>query len=418
MASSWQSAVPSTQRAAERGPSPRTENSKRGDASLGDHSSTGSVVQIAEVRESSNSTAKPTSLQKAAAVMMGLTALRPVMMQLEATRHQASGGRVLSLVLILTLIMVSFGALLTLVLCSPLVLGAPPCRELVQQRSDSTARSCAARPPLTSTQGRVQPVKAENRRMVATTANDLKYMPYTTVSLPAYDLQSSPPSRVALPGEAASSRSLSTVSSQDLRPAFQQSSPRSHSHILCPNLIVPDGMEFVFAVPEALQAHPQNTTFTVIDRKGQQLMRVVVREVQGMAQCGIRVEMLDGRQLAFVNTATIHRDRLGAVQVLTPAGDIFCSLSRDEAVPNGKYTARAGVSSEKLLTFHGNFARRMVSVRDPTGHMVCTTEMCAVDGVGLPHYLVWVAPGGDAGLLLCGLLGIDKLEGIRGYGTP
>lgn len=274
----------------------------------------------------------------------------------------------------------------------------------------------------------LQPVKEEDPTMAPATEVDLKYVPCTPMSLPPHDLNSSSFSRLMPPEEVAqlqsqerqprtSSTTSSTVLSLDPRPAYQVPSSRSQSHILCPNLVVPVGMEFVCVVPEALQTHAQNTTFTTSDLDGKELMRVVVQEGRDMLQCGIRLEFMDGRQLAFLNTAAIYQDRHADIKVFRPTGEMLCSLSREEALPNGKYTAHASVSGEKLLAFGGDFGRKTVRVVNETGRIVCATERCAVSGEGRPNYQVRVAPGGDAGLLLCGLLGIDKMEGATGYET-
>jgi len=52
-----------------------------------------------------------------------------------------------------------------------------------------------------------------------------------------------------------------------------------------------------------------------------------------------------------------------------------------------------------------------MNVVSPSGQLVCDTARCIVDFDSSPHYQVRVAPGADAGLVLCGVLAIDKIEG-------
>jgi len=58
-----------------------------------------------------------------------------------------------------------------------------------------------------------------------------------------------------------------------------------------------------------------------------------------------------------------------------------------------------------------DFRKKTVNVMTPGRQLVCTSEHCPVGFETGPHYQVRVAPHTDAGLMLCGLLALDKLEG-------
>lgn len=189
-------------------------------------------------------------------------------------------------------------------------------------------------------------------------------------------------------------------------------SPRPWRHQegrpLCPCLVVPEGMELVFAVRDLLIKERQQISFSVVDTGGTPLSHVIVNEAG--PQCGIVIQMLDKTPLAWVRTKMVHERRGGLPEICWPSGEVFCSVVREEAVPTSRYMLR-DTSGQRLLTFHGDFREKAVNVLSPGGRLVCDTERCDLDFDGSPHYQVRVAPNMDAGLVLCGLLAIDKLEG-------
>mmetsp|Transcript_5654 Transcript_5654/g.15242 ORF Transcript_5654/g.15242 Transcript_5654/m.15242 type:complete len:520 (-) Transcript_5654:104-1663(-) len=183
---------------------------------------------------------------------------------------------------------------------------------------------------------------------------------------------------------------------------------------LCPCLVVPAGMELVFAVRELLVRDRQQISFSIVDLQGQPLAHVIVNESSGQ-QCGIYMQMLDQTPLAWVRTKKVH-EGAGMPEICWPSGEVFATVEKDEPVPCGRYILRAP-SGQRLYTFHGDFREKAVNVVSPCGRLVCDTERCVVDFDGSPHYQVRVAPCIDAGLVLCGLLAIDKLEEGEGSGA-
>jgi len=63
----------------------------------------------------------------------------------------------------------------------------------------------------------------------------------------------------------------------------------------------------------------------------------------------------------------------------------------------------------RLFSLQGDFAEKAVNVLGAGGQPVCTTERCLLPLNHRSHYQVRIAPGTDAGLVLCGLLALDKL---------
>mmetsp|Transcript_78251 Transcript_78251/g.253447 ORF Transcript_78251/g.253447 Transcript_78251/m.253447 type:complete len:530 (-) Transcript_78251:265-1854(-) len=200
-------------------------------------------------------------------------------------------------------------------------------------------------------------------------------------------------------------------------------SPAPFRHTLCPDLVVPERMEFVFAVREVLTTGRQQLSFSIVDMRGQPLSHIIVNE-SGSAQCGVHLQMLDGTPLAWVRTELMHDrpsgrqdarraelERRGCLlEICRPSGELFCTMTKDDSVPCHRYVLR-GLAWQQLYTYYGNFREKAVNVTNPSGQLACTSERCLVDFDSAPHYQVRVAPQTDAGLLLCGLLSIDKLEG-------
>jgi hypothetical protein len=185
--------------------------------------------------------------------------------------------------------------------------------------------------------------------------------------------------------------------------------------LLCPMLVVPQGMEFVFAVKEIISTGRQKPiSFNIVDLAGNPLCHAIVSE-QTSERCGIYLEFLDKEPLAHVNTAPVHERQGGMPDICRPGSgnDVFCSLVRCPGGSMTKYVLRNKLG-ECLVTFTGNFREKAINGIAPSGMNLCYTRRCTLNVDNAPqgpYYEVRVRPSFDAGLLLCGLLAIDKVEG-------
>eukprot|EP00933_Yihiella_yeosuensis_P026103 TRINITY_DN20255_c0_g7_i1.p1 TRINITY_DN20255_c0_g7~~TRINITY_DN20255_c0_g7_i1.p1 ORF type:complete len:475 (-),score=69.09 TRINITY_DN20255_c0_g7_i1:114-1538(-) len=184
--------------------------------------------------------------------------------------------------------------------------------------------------------------------------------------------------------------------------------PGSRQRWLCPSLVVPSGMELVFAVRELFEGDRVKGAFSILDLTGQALSHVRIEETT--LRCSISLFSLDDRLLASVRTKVAQEkgSQAGPAEVCWPSGEVFGTVCKDEPVPCGRYTLR-DTAGQKVLSFHGNFLEKAINVVNARGRLVCDTERCSILFDDTPHYQVRVAPGIDAGLVLCGLLAIDYL---------
>lgn len=202
---------------------------------------------------------------------------------------------------------------------------------------------------------------------------------------------------------------------------------------LCPNLVVPDDLEAVFTVRELLSKDRQQIAFSVLDPKGNPVCFVKVNEKnKGAQSCGIHLELLRRDMnapfaantssmefIAEIRTGMVHDKSGGLPEIYRPTGGVFCSITL--AAGNGLsdnasakcYTLR-DQNGKQLVAFHGNFREKAVNGTSASGARMCATQRCKTD-IGkvpiVPYYTVKVAPNADAGLILCGLLALDKIEG-------
>eukprot|EP00401_Gymnodinium_catenatum_P015028 CAMPEP_0117545278 /NCGR_PEP_ID=MMETSP0784-20121206/46012_1 /TAXON_ID=39447 /ORGANISM="" /LENGTH=491 /DNA_ID=CAMNT_0005342119 /DNA_START=155 /DNA_END=1630 /DNA_ORIENTATION=+ len=191
------------------------------------------------------------------------------------------------------------------------------------------------------------------------------------------------------------------------------SSPGAKDHILCPRLVVPMGMELVCNVRDVLHGGRQQVCFSILDLDGQPISNVIVREVQGFPKCGIELQLLDTTTLAFVNTEMVHRRPGGLPEIRRPGDELFCNIiGAYEEGGTRKYVLRS-CSGVDIFAFQGNFGEKAINAVDPFGRLACATRRCDVNfdrSPDVPYYEVRFAAHADAGLLLCGLLAIDKVE--------
>ncbi|CAE7511212.1 LMF2 [Symbiodinium pilosum] len=222
--------------------------------------------------------------------------------------------------------------------------------------------------------------------------------PYSSVSVPAASAASLPPPKRPshVGGEAGAMFSWSPRSSEE-------------EDTLCPCLVVPEGMEFVFAVREVLADQRQELSFSVVDLEGSPLSHIIVNESGSGPQCGIFLQMLDREPLASIRTDMFFEKPRRLPEICLPSGEVFCSLERDGS---REYVLR-DQHQQKLLRLQGNFRDKAVKVISKSGQLVALSERCIIDLDGGTHYQVRVAPQTDAGLVLCSLLAVDKIEGGR-----
>ncbi|CAE8720107.1 unnamed protein product, partial [Polarella glacialis] len=217
---------------------------------------------------------------------------------------------------------------------------------------------------------------------------------YSVASVPAASLASLPPSRQP-----------SFIEGGDRAPVFDWT---ASGQSLCPSLVVPDGMEFVFAVREVLTSARKQLSFSVVDLSGQPLSHVIINEFG--SKCGIHLQMLDSTPLSWVRTSDLFDRPRGCPTICRASGEVFGTLVKEGSAQGGTYFIR-GKSGQRLLSFEGNFREKKVDVIDCSGQLVGACERCAMDFDASPHYQVRVAPQTDAGLVLCGLLAIEKMQG-------
>jgi len=173
---------------------------------------------------------------------------------------------------------------------------------------------------------------------------------------------------------------------------------------LCPLLIVPDGTRLACIVQNDVRHKRQELSFDIVampTRSGTPLFRVRVSELGGETEAGIFVETLSGsEQLAFLSTEEVWKGVQNPVLTISrPWGLPYGTIQK---VEDGTYQVLRGKTP--LLVFRGNFQTHNIQVRSPRGTVAQT------EGTMLDEYQVRMQALTDAGLVILGLLAIDKCE--------
>lgn len=198
----------------------------------------------------------------------------------------------------------------------------------------------------------------------------------------------------------------------------RQSGQQATGH-LCPMLVVPHGMEFVFAAQEVLTGERQQLTFGIFDLAGHPLCHVLVCESAEGPKCGLEVQFNTGEPLAFIRTQDLYQEPAGSVEICRAEGETFCYIVRERRDAATCRYVLQGTDGEHLMHFQGDFQEKAINGITPSGMLVSSSRRCTLDlpkgdtpkaSRGL-HYEVRVAPYADAGLQLCALLAIEKAEG-------
>jgi len=173
---------------------------------------------------------------------------------------------------------------------------------------------------------------------------------------------------------------------------------------LCPLLIVPDGTRLACIVQNDVRCCRQELSFdigAVPARGGAPLFRVRVSELSGEGP-GIYVETLSGReQLAVLSTEELWKGtERPSLSISRPWGLPYGMIRKDE---KGDYLVTRGPTT--LLIFAGDFASHSVRVMNASENTVATAMQTAPE-----EYQVHMQARTDAGLIILGLLAIDKCE--------
>lgn len=177
---------------------------------------------------------------------------------------------------------------------------------------------------------------------------------------------------------------------------------------LCPQLIVPDGTRLACVVQNDVCRRRQELSFhisAVAERGGKPLFLVRVSEISSEPY-GIYIETLGGmEQFAFLSTEDLWKGSERPVfSISRPWGLPYGTIQRGD---NGEYAMLRGTA--KLLFFTGDFANHDIQVLNSSGHAVAQTSPLSDE-----EYQLRMQPRTDAGLVILGLLAIDKMENDGG----
>jgi hypothetical protein len=174
---------------------------------------------------------------------------------------------------------------------------------------------------------------------------------------------------------------------------------------LCPLLVVPDRTRLACIVQTDVCCRKQELSFDIrapSAREGAPLFRIRVSEL-GQEGIGIYVETLSGReQLAFLSTEALWMGQQHPIMAISrPMERPYGNIEKGE---NGEYLVSAS-NGERLLTFVGDFHNHNIQAMSPTGTVVAATSQTSPE-----EYQAHIQARTDAGLLILGLLAIDKCE--------
>lgn len=170
---------------------------------------------------------------------------------------------------------------------------------------------------------------------------------------------------------------------------------------LCPLLLVPEGTRLNCVVENDMCRRKQEMAFNIRGVGGAHLFQVRVAEL-GNATPGIFVETLGGEALlAFLSTEEIWRSvPRPALSIFWPSGVHYGTMQKSE---EGDYIIQQ--NGMVVLVFTGDFVSHTMRVKSGTGRTVASVTQDSPE-----EYQVVVHKCNDAGLVILGVLAIDKCE--------
>jgi len=194
----------------------------------------------------------------------------------------------------------------------------------------------------------------------------------------------------------------------------------SASQSLCTALVVPKGKRMVCLVEARLHKQKQTTEFAItssLSRGCKPLMLVRVCEEQDPKPKIVLEQLPDGEQekgevFATVSTASLWAELFDSDTVfpLFDGSDSLFGHLRKTASDSYDLIAEMQGDESPVLTFFGDFSDHSIRVENTIdSRLVATVEACR-SSAARDSYQVSIEAGVDAGLVLLGLLTIDKNE--------
>lgn len=179
---------------------------------------------------------------------------------------------------------------------------------------------------------------------------------------------------------------------------------------LCPQLVVPERSKLRCAVPKSPFCSRQDTTVTISSIPGlgsNPLFQARLAEGESLAsdECGIHLESLgSAEKLAFVCTAELwdtSRTFPPKLAIMRVGRLPYATMQKTQY---GDYVIACGLGT--LVTFSGDYLAYDIQIIN--GHNQTIAQV--VSNACACEYEVIVNPNIDAGLIILGLLAIDKTE--------
>lgn len=216
--------------------------------------------------------------------------------------------------------------------------------------------------------------------------------------------------------------SVSVLGQDEATPRGQSRSGSTAGHglapPLCPQLVVPDRSKLQCVLQDKVHFKRQNACVNVCSiaaRGGTPLFQARINEVDVAASSavGIYLETLRGEEkFAFLSTQEVWNcpeKRQPSMDIMRASGGKYASMAKNDA---GAYTVMSGGSP--FMTFSGNFSKHDIRVSDGNGQTLAEVNPGSTEGT----YEVVVFPNVDAGLIILGLLAINKTERVAASRPP
>jgi len=207
-------------------------------------------------------------------------------------------------------------------------------------------------------------------------------------------------------------------------------------NILCPGLVVPHGNECILAVRATRAGSaPAAVVMDVLDLQGKAVLAadmranqrgsnrpggismqtspvITLRTTSPIEPARGRPDPGDGNVLATCRLGdTAAFGRSGTMQIYNGEGNLFGTLTKDMPVSRSSRWVFTASNGSTRLIFEGSYFDRTINVTDENNEQVAETEpWTAPFDSKAYYYKLKVVSDVDVGLMLCGVLSIERLE--------
>lgn len=169
----------------------------------------------------------------------------------------------------------------------------------------------------------------------------------------------------------------------------------------------------IICICDCISGERQQMSMNILDLRSREILaRAAIHEKGLMTPLpAIYLSSRENLPICHVRTSMLYEKPWSGnlPHICEPSGEVCCRLIMRSENASGRWYHLVDTSGQTMISFQGDFWGKAINLLDGSGCLVGATKPIMIDSV--PHYQARVSQHVDAGIVICGLLAINKVEG-------